>query len=534
MSKSCNWFRDISLAVLISMVPQLASAEVRLASIFADHMVLQRDAEIPVWGWANPGEQISLQLAGQTQTVTAGADGKWMVRLTPIPAGGPYKLSISGSNTLAINDVLIGEVWLCSGQSNMAMTVNRALNFDAERGAANAPTIRHFKTSAHAAVEPHSDCQGTWQVCSSETVGGFSAAAYFFAKRLTQELNVPVGLVNSSWGGTDIAAWTSLDAQAAVPEIVPKLDAYDAIISKYDPDQAQANHKLALEQWEKRAANAKAAGRATPRKPTMVGDPRTNQNRPANLYNGMIHPLIPFAIRGAIWYQGERNSHSVSDGRLYEHQLKALISDWRSRWHQGDFPFLTVQLPNYHAPTEQPIENTGWVIVRESQLRSLAIKNTGLAVTTDIGEANDIHPRNKQVVGERLALWALGTTYNQDIEYFGPQFVFCQFRDGSVNAQGKINPGRMMLSFLHADELKSADGQPFRGFAVADEDQVFYPAEATIETSTGFLQLSSRQVRTPRAARYNWSDNPNGNLVNGAGLPAAPFRTDSWEISDPE
>jgi sialate O-acetylesterase len=245
----------------------------------------------------------------------------------------------------------------------------------------------------------------------------------------------------------------------------------------------------------------------------------------------MIQPLIPYAIRGATWYQGERNSHSIEDGILYATQLKTLIGDWRSRWEQGDFQFLTVQLPNFHASGDGPVQTTGWVMVRESELKTLALKNTGIAITTDVGEANDIHPKDKQTVGHRLALWALGTTYDQDIVYSGPLLSFHQYRSGTTNDAGKVNPGRMMANFIHADGLKSSDGKPLRGFAVADEDRKFYPAAAKIDAATGLLVLSSNQVQSPVAARYNWADNPDGNLVNGAGLPAAPFRTDTWDVT---
>lgn len=361
--------------------------------------------------------------------------------------------------------------------------------------------------------------------------GGFSATAYF-QRKLHQELRVPIGLINSSWGGTDVAAWTSLPAQQAVASIKPKLKAFDATIAEYDPEKAKAAYESAVAAWQRRAAAAKKDGKPIPSKPRLVNDPRVDQNRPANLFNGMIQPLIPYAIRGATWYQGERNSHSVEDGLLYATQLKTLINDWRSRWEQGDFQFLTVQLPNFHAPVDAPVQTTGWVLVRESELKTLLLENTGIAVTTDVGEAKDIHPKDKQTVGHRLALWALGTTYGQDIVYSGPLQSFSQYRTGTKNAAGKVTPGRMMVNFTHAEGLKSSDGKPLRGFAVADEDGKFYPADANIDETTGMVVLSNKSVQTPVAARYNWADNPDGNLVNGAGLPAAPFQTDRWDVTE--
>jgi len=520
----------IALGLLLSGTP--LRAEVKIAGVFSDHMVLQRDMNVPVWGWAEPNEMVTIAIGDQSKQTTADQSGKWSVKLDAMSSGGPYTLTDSGSNKLTISDVLVGEVWLCSGQSNMAMTVNRAKDFEIERQHADFPRIRHFKTSLLSAPEEQADASGSWSVCSSETVGNFSAAAYFFGRKLYQELNVPIGVINSSWGGTDVSAWTSLPAQQTVDDLVPKIEAYEARIASYDPETAKQNYEAALAKWKEQAAAAKKAGKGAPRKPRLVGDPSINQNRPANLYNGMIHPLIPYAIRGATWYQGEHNSGSIENGILYETQLKVLIDDWRSRWGEGDFPFLIVQLPNFRAPTDKPIQTTGWVMVRESELKMLRLKNTGIAVTTDVGDAKNIHPRDKQTVGIRLALWALGTTYGQNIVYSGPLMHSYQYRSGTINAAGKKSPGRMMVSFTHADSLESSDGKPLRGFAVADEDQKFYVADAKIDPVTGMLVLSSKEVRTPVAARYNWAENPVGNLVNGAGLPAAPFRTDSWDVTE--
>jgi sialate O-acetylesterase len=521
------WVFGIVLSAIASVN---AVAEVKLAGVFGDHMVLQRDTAVPVWGWAEPKEQVEVTIGEQTKKAIADDTGKWMVRLDALAAGGPHTLTVAGTNTLTISDVLVGEVWLCSGQSNMAMNVSRAKDFETEQANANLPLIRHYRTAPHATPEIQADCGGSWSVSSSETVGGFSATAYFFGKKLHEELGVPIGLINSSWGGTDVAAWTSVSAQEAVESIVPKLQAYDGLIEHFDPNEAARAFEAAVANWEKRAAAAKSAGKPAPRKPRPTGDPRVNQNRPGNLFNGMINPLVPYAIRGAIWYQGERNSKTVPDGVLYATQLETLIGDWRTRWEQGDFPFITVQLPNYQAPQQKPVETTGWVMVRESELKSLKLKNTGIAITTDVGEAKDIHPKDKQSVGRRLALWALGTTYGQDIVYSGPLMSFFQYRAGNV-VDGKLRPGRMMVNFLHADGLKSSDDEPLRGFAVADEDRVFYEAQARIDAESGMIVLSSKHVETPVAARYNWASNPNGNLVNGAGLPAAPFRTDSWDVT---
>lgn len=523
--------RLLAFATLLQLLGYAftASAEVKLATVFSDHMVLQRDAKLPVWGWAADGEKVTITIAGQSHEATA-TGGRWKVHLTPLPAGGPHQLAISGTNTVTVKDILVGEVWLCSGQSNMAMQVSRCKNFEQEQKAAHHPKIRMFTVTKNATHVHQEDCQGSWQLCAPETVGTFSGTAYFFGRKLHEELNVPVGLINSSWGGTDVAAWTSLKAQAAVPAIVPKLKAYDETIAAYDADATAARYDKAVARWKEAAAKAKAAGKAAPRRPRAPIDPAKNQNRPANLYSGMIHPLVGYGIRGAIWYQGERNSKTIADGQLYATQLKTLITDWRARWGQGDFQFITVQLPNYKASTTEPVQTTGWVMVRESELKSLRLANTGIAVTTDVGEANDIHPKNKQTVGHRLALWALGTTYDQEIVYSGPIFSSLQLKAARRTAKGTLRPGTLTLYFEHVgDALKTSDQKNLRGFAIAGEDRVFHKAFAVINDD-GTITVMNKNVETPAAVRYNWADNPNGNLINSAGLPAAPFRTDGWKV----
>lgn len=521
------------LGVFLFQAAAVVQAEVRMAGVFGDHMVLQRDSEVPVWGWAKPGAEITVSFGDQTQTTATADDGKWSVRLSPLSLGEPRELVVRGDGELRLQDVLVGEVWLCSGQSNMAMTVSRAKEFEQEKQKSNLPLIRHFKTAAHATPEKQDDCDGKWVVCSADTVGAFTATGFFFGRELHEELQVPIGLINSSWGGTDVAAWASLEAQQQQPAIAGKLASYGALVAAYDKAAAVKKHAIALEKWEERKSAALAQGKSAPRKPTLAGDPALNQNRPANLFNGMIHPLVPFAIRGAIWYQGERNSHSVSDGVLYETQLKTLINDWRSQWSQGDFPFGTVQLPNFHGLQTQPVETSGWVMVRESELKSLDLPNTGVAVTTDVGEAKDIHPKNKQTVGHRLALWALATTYGRELEYSGPMLASHKVFAPTKNEAGEVDKaGRLAIKFAHADGLKTTDGEKLRGFAVAGEDGVFHNANARVNKNTGAVVVSQRKVPVPVAVRYNWADNPIGNLINEAGLPASPFRTDGWDLAE--
>lgn len=510
-----NILRHVAGLMLAAAATSTLLADVTLPNVFTPHAVLQRDQPIPVWGWASPGEEVAVRLAGQTVRATADHDGKWTVTLSAIPVGGPHRLIVQGNNTLEIDDILIGEVWLCSGQSNMAMTVSRADNPEEETAAATFPQIRMVTIARKTAPTPQAKCEGQWVVCGPETVGGFSATAYFFGRELHRELGVPVGLINSSWGGTPVEAWTSAHAQAAIPAIRPVLEKWEKMIADYDPGAAAAGYDVRLNRWKEAAAKAKADGKPTPRRPAAPVDPAVSQHRPANNYNGMIAPLVPYAIRGAIWYQGESNA-GREFSHLYGVQLGVQIADWRKAFGQGDFQFLTVQLPNFHAPQQEPVEPTGWVTVREGMLETLAIANTGIAITVDIGEEKDIHPKNKQEVGRRLAQWALGTTYERDVVACGPLYRSMTAKDG-----------RITLRFDYAaGGLTTSDDGPLRGFAIAGADQRFVWAEAVIDGET--VVVSSSEVAQPVAVRYAWADNPNCNLSNQAGLPAAPLRTDKW------
>jgi sialate O-acetylesterase len=479
-----------------------ARAAVTLPAIFSDHMVVQTGRDVPVWGWADAGEQVRVTLAGQTKTAKADAKGKWMVKLGPMPTGEALTLTVQGQNTLTVSDVLVGEVWLCSGQSNMGMTVQGVKDAAQEKANANFPKIRMFQDRSGGADTPQERGKGVWVVCSPETVGGFSATAYFFGRDLYQALGVPVGLINSSVGGTPIEAWTSLDAQQAQPKLKPTLDAWE-------PAKAQARYEKQLAVWKESAAKAKAAGKPAPRQPA---DPRRSSHRPANLFNGKIAPWIPYAIRGAIWYQGESNAGNLA--ALYGLQLETLVKDWRTRWGEGDFPFAWVQLPNYRKPQTQPVEtDSGWALVREGMLKTLALPHTGMAITIDVGEANDIHPKDKQDVGKRLALWALATVYGKKVPASGP-----------LPAGHKVAGNQIIVTFKDTDGGLVAKGGKLKGFAIAGSDHQWHWADATIEGNQ--VMVSSPDVKYPVAVCYDWADNPVGNLYNGAGLPASPFRTD--------
>ena len=518
MKTTINTNPSILLRILFSiaastaiLLASKAGAEVRLPAIFSDHMVLQRDTQPAVWGWADPSEEVTVTIAGQAKTAKAGADGRWELKLAPLSGPGPYTLTAKGKNTVVVNDVLVGEVWLASGQSNMEMSMAATAGFQDERAAAVHPQIRMFKVARKPAREPKADCEGAWVVCAPETVGSFSGTAYYFGRDLNSKLGVPVGLLHSSHGGSPIEAWTSQEAQQSNAALKKLLAEWDDKDRDYEPAAAEAKYQKALATWQQAANKAKAAGKRPSAAPKQPVHSRDDYHHPTVLFNGMIAPLIPYTIRGAIWYQGESNGHTPESARLYATQLPVLIADWRGRWGQGDFPFAWVQLPNY---AEQPARF--WPLVRESMLKGLAVTNTGMTVTIDLGSTNTIHPLNKRDVGKRLALWARAQVYGERIPWSGPLPAGQVFKGGEVEVR-----------FRHADGGLTAKGGPLRGFEVAGADKLWKPATARIDGEK--VILSSPAVRVPIAARYAWNANPECNLVNAAGLPASPFRTDDWD-----
>jgi sialate O-acetylesterase len=472
-------------------------------------MVLQRGMPVPVWGTAANGEKVTVRFQGQTAAAVA-EDGKWSVRLAAIEAGGPAELVISGDNTVTVKNVLVGEVWVCSGQSNMAMTVSRSENAEEAIARSANPEIRLFTVPRGGADEPQTEVDGSWSECGPETVGGFSAAGYFFGKHLQEELGVPVGLINSSVGGTPAEAWTGRPVLASKPELKSILDAHAETVKRYP--EALERYEEALGKWKEEAAAARKEGKTLGRRAPQPPMGPDNPKRPAALYYAMISPLQPFAIRGAIWYQGEANS-----GRAYQYRslLPAMIGCWRDDWGQGDFPFLVVQLAPYMKIQEEPGESA-WAELREAQLLTmLTVPNTATAVITDVGEENDIHPKKKKPVGDRLALAARALAYGEKIEYSGPIFKAM-----------KVEGGKVILSFDHLGGGLVAKGDKLTGFTIAGEDRKFVNADAAIEGDT--VVVSSPEVSRPAAVRFGWANFPLGNLWNRAGLPASPFRTDDF------
>ncbi|MEI7730873.1 MAG: sialate O-acetylesterase [Verrucomicrobiota bacterium] len=508
----------IAIGLLAAGAQPNAMAEVRLPAIFSDHMVLQQDSAVPVWGWAEPGEEITVSIAGQTKTTKANAAGKWSLKLDKLKAGDTLTLTVTGKNTLTVQDVLVGEVWLCSGQSNMGMTVSSSKDFEQEKAAANYPQLRMFKEGDGASPTPQEEGKGAWLICTPENVGGFSASAYFFGREIHKVLNQPVGLINSSVGGTTIEAWTSWEAQKDIADLKPVFERWDKMQAGWDPAKATAQYEQQMAQFKANSAKAKAAGKAAPRAPRKPSEPRLESNHPANLFNGKIMPLLPYSIHGAIWYQGESNA---GNGSQYALQLATMIKDWRARWGY-DFPFIWVQLPDFRKAQTAPVEDTGWVRVRDGMLKTLSLPNTGMAVTLGLGEPDNIHPKNKQEVGRRLAQWALAKVYQQKgIVASGP-----------LPSGHEIRGNEIIVSFNYTDGGLAAKAGALKGFAIAGEDKKWVTATARIDGDK--IIVSSPEVPKPAAVRYAWAENPEFNLYNGAGLPATPFRTDDWPQAVPE
>lgn len=505
------------LLALICCTARNAVADVALSPLFSDNMVLQRNVNVPVWGTGDVGEQVSVAIAGQQLHTTADENGHWMVKLTPLPTGGTLDMTVQGKNTVAVRNIAVGEVWVCSGQSNMEFPVSRGMNAPEETAAANYPMIRMFTVKRTVAEQPRNDVSGRWDVCSPQTVGRFTAVGYFFGRELHKALGVPIGLIHTSWGGTPAEAWTNYAVLAQDPQLKPILTRWDQLLANYPQATQQYEQKLA--DWQVTADKAKADGKPEPRKP-VAPEGADSPHRPASLYNGMIAPLIPYGIKGVIWYQGESNASSA---KLYQKLFPTMIQNWRRNWGEGDFPFLFVQLANYMKREDQPSESN-WAELREAQTMTLSQPNTAMAVTIDVGEAGNIHPKNKQAVGHRLALAALATTYGQKVEYSGPIY-------DSMTVEGN----KIRLRFKHADKglALGAPGQApaepgqLQGFAIAGADKKFVWANAKIDGDT--VVVWNDQVPQPVAVRYGWANNPAANLYNGAGLPTSPFRTDNGQ-----
>ena len=490
-----------------------ARAEVVLPDVISDAMVLQRDRAVPVWGKADSGEVVTVRFAGQTKKTTADSDGRWRVQLNPLPANStPAIMTISGKNTIELKDILVGEVWLVAGQSNMQWRLFESSGGEAAVAAANQPLIRLFNVSRQVAFKHAPPPLATWQPCTPETAREFSAAGYYFGVELLKELKVPIGLINSSYGGSQAEAWTPVEYLLAHPDLRPTVERtkiWDA-----ERPRVKAEYEEQLRQWRASAEKAKAEG-ARPKPSPPVPDALREYRIASSIYNGMIAPLIPFTLRGVVWYQGESNEARAEQ---YGILLPTMIKAWRERWGQGDFPFGIIQLPNFRAVKAEPTDEP-WSHLREAQRRTvLSTPKTGLIVTIDIGEANDIHPRNKLDVGKRMARWALADVYGRKITRSGPMF-----------RQAKVAGSKIILTFDDVGQgLRIRNGDKLQEFAIASADRKWHWAEARI-VGKDRVEVWSPAVPQPVAVRYAFNGNPkNPNLTNETGLPAAPFRTDDW------
>ena len=530
----CAFAKILLLMAAASILAASAPADVRLPSIVSDHMVLQQKSQVPIWGWARPGEKVRVRASWDRREAAAAADaqGQWKIYLETPEAGGPYTISIAGNNSITLSDILIGEVWLCSGQSNMAMALRDhqpgynepVLNHEAEIAGAHFPQIRLFTVPQVTADAPLDHCTGNWQPCSPQTVTDFSAIAYFFGRKLHQELKVPVGLIHASFPGSTLESWVDRP-------VLERDQAYAHILDRYavalkDLPRSARQYQDELERWRG----------LPPAEQRRMGEPRppfglvNKQCAPSTLYNGMISPILPFAIRGVIFYQGEDNAVWHCD---YRRLFRDLIQSWRVAWQRPELFFIYAQLASFdvnhldrvvqhwvdwHKVSDKTagLTDDSWARVQEAQFQTLTVPDTGMAVTIDIGSPNNVHPTNKQEVARRLALWALAKIHGRDVVDTGPLYH-------SMRQEGRT----IAIEFekLQSPLRAGSDGS-LKGFVMAGNDRVFYPAEARIRGDE--VVVCSPQVPDPAAVRYAWGSNPPHDLYNADGLPASPFRTDDW------
>src|SRR5579863_9797942 len=476
-----------------------AAADVTLPTLLADHMVVQRGLPVHVWGMAAVNEGVTVVFRGETKSTTADELGRWNVYLSSGEAGGPFQMTVKAANTILLNDILVGDVWVASGQSNMEFSMKSLANPDVEIAAAQYPRIRIFRVEHRPSDFPRSDVEAkTWTACSPETVGDSSAVAYYFARNLQQKLNVPIGLIESFWGGTTAESWTSLRALSADASLMPVFAERSKMVD--EQETALLQRKKEDRAFEQAVAQAKAEGKPAP---WPAWHPDFAGWAPAALYNGMIAPLTRSAIRGVIWYQGESNAGERAS--LYAHLFQTMIQDWRRSWDEGDFPFLFVQIANWNTAPDGR-----WPEVRDAQRKALDLRNTGMAVTIDIGDGVDLHPKNKRDVALRLALAARAITYGEKIEWSGPLYQQLTKEDHALR-----------VWFDHANGLRAKD-EPVVGFEVAGSDGKYVAADAKIEGAS--VVVSSAAVPEPVSVRYAWAPNPTCNLYNREGLPASPFQ----------
>ncbi len=513
LNKIVSTAKKPHLATLTALILMLAVfisplvAELRLPAVISDNMVLQSDSSVPIWGWAEPYQRVDVKGSWMTlaRSARANADGKWMIKIKSPQAGGPYTIVFqSGKEFIEVKDVLSGEVWFCSGQSNMEFPLKSSNNGERAVAESNIPQIRLFKVPHTIADNPLDDTQAQWKLSSPETSADFSAVGFYYGRSLHQIQNVPIGLIQSTWGGTPAESWVRKETLTTDKELIPILERFANRVLNFS--QIMDKYQKDTELWEQMPQETKE----TVKKPAIPV--MRTQSSPASLYNGMVAPIIPYKIKGVIWYQGEANRKRAWQ---YRKLFPVLIENWRSDWDQGTFPFYFVQL----APYKYGDENEYFLPeLREAQLYTMrTVVNTGMAITMDIGDMNDIHPTEKQRVADRLALWAVAKDYGRG------SMVHC----GPLYNSMVVENDKIRIIFDHLGQgLMSTGGQLLTCFTIAGEDKVFYPADAVIERNT--VLVSSPEVSTPAAVRFGWNKMDVPNLFNRSGLPASPFRTDNW------
>lgn len=503
-------------ASIVLITPTTVSAELKLPAIINDHMVLQQKQANPLWGWDAPGTDVSVTMGDQVKVAKAGDDGKWTIELDAMDANAtPSTITIEGSSKRVIKDVLVGEVWMCSGQSNMGMAVNGDWKYEVETLASNHPNLRLISVPQVGTQELQNDFNGKWEAANSENCKSFSAVGFFYGRYLHEILDVPVGLIDNAWGGSAAEAWVRRETIESDPRFKSLMDQWKKNEADLQSEAAKIRYEKQFAAWKEKAAAARAAGKKPPRAPRSPQANLSGNHRPGNIFAGVVHPTLGYGIKGVIWYQGESNA-----GRAWEYgQLfPFMIEQWRKEWGQGDFPFYWVQLADYRSEVEQPGESQ-WAELRESQTKAMSLPNTGEAVIIDIGEANDIHPKNKYDVAARLVRWALAKDYGINIEPQSPMYT-------SLNIAGN----KAVLKFDHiGGGLRTVDVNEVRGFAICGEDKKWVWADAKI-AGNDTIEVWSDEVSAPIAVRYAWAENPVCNVYSKIGLPMTPFRTDDFRM----
>lgn len=504
------------LALTLALAPALR-AELKLPAIIGDHMVLQQKQSNPIWGWDTPGTKVTVTFAGQRKPAEAGTDGKWTVKLDPLQVSAqPQAMEIVGSSKKEIHDVLVGEVWMCSGQSNMGFTLQQDWNGDLEAAASKLPNLRLIKVPNVGTQEPQKDFAGSWQASSAESAKPFSAVGFLFGRYIHQIVGVPVGLIDNSWGGSAAEAWVPRAELGKDARFKALMDSTVTREEYNQSEKAKTDFEAATEKWKRDAEKAKAEGRPAPRPPQSPTAWLTGNARPGNIFNGKLFPTLPYGIKGVVWYQGESNA-----SRAYEYAslFPYMIEQWRKVWAQGDFPFYWVQLADFQNEVTEPGESN-WAELRESQTKTMKLPNTGQAVITDLGEGKDIHPRNKHDVAARLVRWALVKDYGLQFPFRSPEFKSVQFDEAKATVTLDC-----FGSFLRPFDVEEA-----RGFTVCGEDKVWHSAKGKI-LGKDRVEVTCSAVEKPIAVRYAWAQNPVCNLFSNDGLPVTPFRTDDFEMT---